>query len=395
MRIIYFSNEDVPGDHAGAVHSWAVARGLVCRGHEVTLVSAARPGLAARERREGVLILRAPSRLAGVKCNLRAFHLLPYLLSQPYDVVMERYLTLNGLGFIFATLKNLPYFVEVNGPHLEEIGYRLKLAGTRRMKILTWWVDLQFRRADGACAPNPAIVRPPARPRAHKIIWGVDEDKFTSTLRNSPRSRRWRENLGGRFAVVFVGSFHPWQGARDLPAIVAAATNLVPGVKFWLVGDGPDRPAAEEELLRRGLTASVAFTGWVPHGELPFLLAAADAAVAPFNDDYYPPLKEFGFFWAPTKVLECLASGLPVVTSDYPVLNEMVTHGRSGLLAAPGKAEKFALSIATLAQDAERRREMSTFAEKDVKERFGWRRHCEILEDLLRRAIAERRRRAP
>jgi hypothetical protein len=188
LRIVYFSNEDVPASHAGAVHTWEVARGLARRGHGVTLVSAAAPGLAAREEREGVSIYRRPSRVWGVKANLRAAPGLLELWGRRFDVAIERYLTLNGLGYLFAAAKGLPYYVEVNGPHVEEIIYRWNLSGTARAKVLAWWVDRQFARADGACAPNVNIVRPPARARARKIIWGVAEDQLSASLAQTRRA---------------------------------------------------------------------------------------------------------------------------------------------------------------------------------------------------------------
>jgi glycosyltransferase involved in cell wall biosynthesis len=392
VRILYFSNEDVPASHAGAVHTWEVARGLARRGHEVTLVSAAAPGLPAHERRDGVSIYRRRSRLAGVKCNLRAAPVLASLWPGRYDVVMERYLTLNGLGYLFAGVKKLPYYVEVNSPHVEEVTYRWRLAGTCRAKILEWWVDRQFARADGACAPKVNIVRPIARDRARKIIWGVNEEQFSSALAASARAESFREKAGGtgRFVVLFVGSFRPWQGARDLPAIIARTADVLPEALFWIVGDGDERPQVESEVDKLGATDAVRFLGWRRHRELPYIMAAADAAVAPFNDAYYPPLREFGFFWAPTKVLECQASGLPVVASRYPILDEMIKEGYAGYLVPAGDAGAFADRLAALGR-TENPGEMGRYGEEIVKREFGWRRHCEILEGYLREAVQKRK----
>ena len=392
MRVVYFSNEDVPASHAGAVHTREVARGLARRGHDVTLVSAAAPGLAAHEEREGVSVYRRTSRILGVKSNLRALPVLSRLWGRQFDVVVERYLTLNGLGYLFAAAKGLPYYVEVNGPHVEEVIYRWNLGGTKRARILEWWVDRQFARADGACAPNVNIVRPPARAVARKIIWGVDEDQFSSSLASTPRAKHIREKFDGRgkFVILFVGSFRPWQGARDLPAIVERTKKLRPGALFWAVGDGEDRPLTEAELEERGVADAVRFLGWRRHQELPYIMAAADVGVAPFNDAYYPPLQEFGFFWAPTKILECMASGLPMVTSRYQVLDEMVREGATGFLAPAGDAGGFARRLADLA-DENPRRAMGLCAEETVKAEYGWRRHCEILEGYLREAVDRRK----
>jgi glycosyltransferase involved in cell wall biosynthesis len=392
MRILYISNEDVPADHAGAVHTAEVARGLVRRGHSVTLVSAAAPGKAARERLDDVDILRAPMRVgpgAGVKCDLRAAWLLPYVLGRRYDAIMERFLTLNGLGTLAAKITGAPLLLEVNSPHLEEVYLRWNVEGKFVGKVLELWVDAQFKRADIAFAPNPNIVRPICRDRARKILWGVDENAFSRNLRDSDETQAIRErlNLDGYFTVFFVGSFHPWQGVADLPAIITETAKWLPNVRFILAGDGPLHSDIVERVADAGLCDTATFLGRQPHNRLPFLMAAADTALAPFNDAYYPPLAEFGFFWAPTKVLEYAASGLPVVTADYPVLDEIVPPGRGGILVPPGEPAAYAEALAELAADSGKREAMGVFAETHVKENYGWRRHAEILEGFIDEAI--------
>lgn len=398
MRILYISNEDVPADHAGAVHTWEVARGLARRGHSVTLISAAAPGKTARERLDGVDIFRARMRIGagvGVKCDLRASWLLPHILGRRYDAIMERFLTLNGLGTLAAKITGAPLLLEVNSPHLEEVYLRWNVEGKLVGRALELWVDAQFKRADIAFAPNPNIVRPICRARARKILWGVDEDAFGGSLRESKETRaiRKRLNLEGSFTVFFVGSFHPWQGVADLPAIITETTKRVPNVRFILAGDGPLRSDIVEQVADAGLSDAAVFLGRQPHKQLPYLMAAADAGLAPFNDVYYPPLEKFGFFWAPTKVLEYAASGLPVVTADYPVLDEIVPPGRGGILVKPGEPAAYAEALAELAADSGKRETMGAFAETHVKENYGWRRHAEILEGFIEEAINIRKKR--
>jgi starch synthase len=398
MRILYISNEDVPADHAGAVHTWEVARGLVARGHSVTLVSAAATGKAARERLDGVDILRAPMRVgrgAGIKSDLRAVWLLPHLLGRRYDAVMERFLTLNGLGIIAAKLTGAPLLLEVNSPHLEEVYLRWNVEGKPVGRAFELWVDAQFARADIAFAPNPGIIRTVCRDRARKILWGVDEEAFGRRLRESDETGaiRSRLNLEGFFTVFFVGSFHPWQGVADLPAIIKETARSIPNVRFILVGDGPLRTEVVKQVTDAGIGGTAAFLGRQPHARLPYLIAAADAGLAPFNDEYYPPLAKFGFFWAPTKVLECAAGGLPVVTANYPVLDEIIPPGRAGILVTPGEPAAYAEALAKLAADAGRRKKMGAFAEKHVKENYGWKRHVEILEGFIEEAAYIRKNR--
>jgi glycosyltransferase involved in cell wall biosynthesis len=398
MRILYISNEDVPADHAGAIHTWEVARGLAKRGHSVTLVSAAAPGKAARERLDGVDVFRAPMRVAsvaGVKCDLRAAPLLPHVLGRRYDAIMERFLTLNGLGTVAAKLTGAPLLLEVNSPHLEEVYLRWDVESKLIGRVLDKWVDVQFARADIAFAPNPAIVRPVCRDRARKILWGVDERGFGGNLRKSEKTQAIRKqlNLEDAFVVFFIGSFHPWQGVADLPAIIAETAERIPDVKFIIVGDGPLHGDVLKRVTDAGFGEPTVFLGRQPHARLPYLMAAADAGLAPFNDEYYPPLRKFGFFWAPTKVLEYAASGLPVVTANYPVLDEIIPPGRAGILVTPGEPAAYAEALTELAADPKKRETMGTFAEKHVKKNYGWKRHAEKLEGFIREAINIRKNR--
>jgi glycosyltransferase involved in cell wall biosynthesis len=131
--------------------------------------------------------------------------------------------------------------------------------------------------------------------------------------------------------------------------------------------------------------------GSVSHDELPYIIAASDTGIAPFNDAYYPPLRRFGFFWAPTKVLEYAAGGLPIVSADYPILDELIIDGETGILVEPGNPAAFATAILELAGDAERRDGMGRRGEAHVKSNFRWDVHNEILERFIIEAIKDRR----
>lgn len=392
LKILYISNEDVPASHAGALHTLEVSRGLAARGHSITLVSAAARGRAPTENIDGVRVLRSRMRAFGVKCDLRAAWLLPCLLKERWDAVMERFLTLNGLGVLIATAQDIPYLMEVNSPHLEEVFHRWgnekKLSG----RILHFWVNRQYRRCDLAFAPNPDTV-PDICPRREKIIWGVDADAFGRRLRDDAKTSEIRKNLDIRdkFPVLFIGSFNPWQGVIDLPEIIAMTTERLQQIRFIIVGDGPCREKVENDIEKRGLSEYCSFLGNVMHDDLPYIIAASDVGIAPFNDAYYPPLRQFGFFWAPTKVLEYAAGGLPIVSANYPILDELILDGETGVLVEPGNPAAFAAAITNLANDAERCKQMGRRGEEHVKSKYRWETHNEILEQFIEEAISDKR----
>lgn len=70
-------------------------------------------------------------------------------------------------------------------------------------------------------------------------------------------------------------------------------------------------------------------------------------------------------------VLEAMASGLPVVTSNCSSLPEQIEHGKGGFLVPVGDVEGYATAINNLAQRPKLRREMGQFNRDRIEQRFG------------------------
>jgi glycosyltransferase involved in cell wall biosynthesis len=114
--------------------------------------------------------------------------------------------------------------------------------------------------------------------------------------------------------------------------------------RLLVVGDGPERAALTADLERRGLRDVATITGAVRPAEVAQHLAAMDVALAPYpahGDAYFSPLK----------VVEYLAAGVPVVASRTGQLPELIRHGVTGLLVAPGDARATAAACNRLRLD--------------------------------------------
>jgi glycosyltransferase involved in cell wall biosynthesis len=115
----------------------------------------------------------------------------------------------------------------------------------------------------------------------------------------------------------------------------ASRTNL----KVVIVGDGAGRNRLEEAAGKH-LGASVILTGRVPRDQVPHYLAAMDVASLPQSVD------QVGSFRYTTKLSECLAAGLPIVTGQIPLAYDL---GDDWLWRLPGKAPWDARYIDALA----------------------------------------------
>jgi colanic acid/amylovoran biosynthesis glycosyltransferase len=175
------------------------------------------------------------------------------------------------------------------------------------------------------CDYNAAYLRhrvPRAGARLHKVVMGVDPDRF----------RRTRPYPGGR-TVAAVGRLIEKKGF----AYLLAAARSLPDVRVLIAGDGPLR-----DELERDAPANVELLGALPPDQIRQLLEQADLLALPCvvaadgDRDSMPVV-----------VKEALAMEIPVVGSDEVGMPEMV-RDEWGRLVPPSDTEALAGAIAEL-----------------------------------------------
>jgi len=126
--------------------------------------------------------------------------------------------------------------------------------------------------------------------------------------------------------AVYVGGMQAHRGLE--PAIQALA--LVPGLELRLLGPGRSdyRAGLRDLAVREGVTDRVDFAGIVPPGEV--LDAVRDAA---FGLALFEPTCLSHRLVAPNKLYEYTAAGVPVLTSDLPVMRAFVEEWGLGAVA--------------------------------------------------------------
>ena len=132
-----------------------------------------------------------------------------------------------------------------------------------------------------------------------------NRDKDPSSLKNQlSRSRP---------VLMHVSNFREVKRVRDVIRVFAKVNKELPSV-LVMIGDGPDRPAAEEEARSLGVESSVSFLGKLE--QIAPLLAAADLFLLPSQSE------SFGL-----SALEALASGVPVIGTNAGGLPEVIRDG--------------------------------------------------------------------
>lgn len=166
-----------------------------------------------------------------------------------------------------------------------------------------------------------------------------------------------RQELGGgRRVLMHISNFRPVKRVRDVVRVFARVRETVPSV-LVMVGDGPDRGAAEDEARTLGVAGDVRFLGKID--AVAPLLAAADLYVFPSETE------SFGL-----SALEALASGVPVVAARVGGVPEVVRDGVTGALVPLGDVEAMAREAVRFLDPA-RWTAASAAAAADARARFA------------------------
>ncbi len=161
--------------------------------------------------------------------------------------------------------------------------------------------------------------------------------------------------------IIYIGTIQPrknlvrlieaFEKIDNLKLVIVGKTTGV-GRQAWMFEDILNRP---KEL---GILDKVIFTGFVPSGELPYLINGAEAFIL-------PSLYE-GFGIPP---LEAMACGTPVLVSNTSSLPEVV--GEAGLLFDPYSVTQIEQAIRTVVSDKKLRLKLSK-ASLNRSKQFSW-----------------------
>jgi len=376
MKVLYSAiDQRVPGIKGGSVHVQSVAEGLARLGHEVRVIAAPGDGDLPASAVHWVA-LGAPFGLPHLRLLRRRAVREIARRMQP-DVVIERYHNFGGEGILAAEAVGAAGILEVNAPVVDYPGSRKQVLDRALLvEPMRRWRERLCRAARLIVTPTAATVPPwVPRDRIIEVEWGADTERFHPHATGPvPFTREAGETI-----VVFAGAFRAWHGAIGLVRAVAALrARGRRDIRAVLIGDGPELMRARDA---RGGDPGIAFTGGLPHAQMPACLAAADIGVAPFDVAAHPPLA-LGFYWSPLKIFEYMAAGLPVVAPALSRLHAIVRPDQDGLLYDPNDPAGLERAIETLTDRALRLR-MGRSARDHVVQHFSWAAHCARLDEAI------------
>lgn len=197
--------------------------------------------------------------------------------------------------------------------------------------------------------------------------------------------------------IVDLARFEPRAERRDLRAHLIVTRHLealydnasairalallrrqLPQATLTIAGSGPEGQALRALAAELSLADAVRFTGTLDRDELAALLREADLMLNPSLADNMP-----------NSVLEAMASGVPVVSTDVGGVPHIVRHGQTGMLVPPGDPQAMAAAAEQVLTEPGLWSELAAAARHEVQ-RYTWPRVAERLAAIYRHAVAAR-----
>ncbi|MHA3948162.1 glycosyltransferase [Cellulomonas bogoriensis] len=179
---------------------------------------------------------------------------------------------------------------------------------------------------------------------------------------------------GGR--VVYVGSVSVVRGARELCELGARLTHLGVGVEVVVVGGAdPEATALLRAAHERGV---LTWWGFRPSSEAFGHVSGALAGLSLLHD--VPNFRHS----MPTKVIEYMAHGVPVVTTPLPLAVDLVEGAGAGVVVPFGDVEAVTEAVVALARDPQLRARLGSAGHAAARRDHDWSAHAGTFLEALR-----------
>jgi len=213
--------------------------------------------------------------------------------------------------------------------------------------------------------------------KVYTIYYGIPtaEAELHQLDATALNAKRRELGIGPGPTVVCAARLH---FSKSLDTLVEAArhvVDLLPDAQFLLAGDGGELENLKRLRDKLQLGGNFHFLG--ARSDIYEILQLADVVTL------CSLWEGLGF-----SLMEGMAFGKPLVGTDVAGINEIIVHGRNGLLVPPRSAAALAKALHLVAANPSRAAEMGRESRKVLAERFDVNRNAQKLVDLYRKLLA-------
>jgi glycosyltransferase involved in cell wall biosynthesis len=194
---------------------------------------------------------------------------------------------------------------------------------------------------------------------------GVEPRFFLPRIYNSPSPLK----------LLYAGTWLDQRGIFYLRDALEKLASQLPGMTMTFAGCGCP-PGIIKNFFGPKLASTILVYPTVPSDQMHELFSAHDIFL-------FPSLME----GLPSVVLQAMASGMPVITTETCGMPDVVEDGLNGLLIPPADASAIENAVLRLAASAELRQSLGQTAQHTMT-RYTWERSAIMLETFFRHIIS-------
>lgn len=364
LKIVYISSSTIPSRAANSIHVMKMCQAFAKNGHEVILLAPDRQydtefGIQDVYSYYGVeacfeliklpwLSIKGRGYVYGLIAALRARSLQP-------DLIYCR----NTPSCYFATKLGLSAVLESHTP-MEEAGrvsdwlFKKIIQSKHLQKLVVITHALKSHYLGRyPFLRNTLLVAPDG---ADPIPEGAQPVQL-------PDSRQ-------RLQIGYIGHLYEGRGVE----IVIGMAQRCPWANFHLVGGMP----ADIEQWQSATTSdpNIFFHGFVAPAKANELRVAFDVLLAPYQKKVAIKVEGKGDtsrWMSPLKIFEYMAAKKPIISSDLPVLKEVLTHEQNALLCPPDNVTEWVNALERLREDQVLSTRLADEAYRDFIHNYTWR----------------------
>lgn len=354
-RIVAIAGSQIPSDTANSLQVMKACQAIVQLGHQLTLlVPGSRDTSVDLQSHYGLhtefpieWLPSASRRMFTWDAVRRARLLNPELLYTWFPQ-----------SAVFSLLYKYPVILEL---HLQPTGrfgpawHRAfaRLPGCKRLASITRALMDMLEHGYSIVLPPEEVVIAPN---------GVDLERFASL----PDPVTARRQTGLREAPTVICTGHLYAG-RGVELFLSLAKSL-PGRHFvWVGGRSEDVIRWKQRVEAEGIS-NLTFTGFIPNRDLPLYQAAADVLLMPYSRSIMGSsgIADSARVASPMKMFEYMAAGRAIVTSDLPVIREVLNE-KNVVFCEPDDVTSWKAALVSLFNDETHRLALGRQARQDVQ----------------------------
>jgi len=355
-RIIYISPSTIPSRSANSIHVINQCNALANHCSKVITFCASKGGRQGNKAIDDFYGIKIQNNLEIKQINVKsnkALQLKIALFSACYFLIKWRkndlVISRNFYISIFLTILKVKHVYEAHGPE-----------SNRSKKLLQNFI---MRNNKVVCISNELAKILTIQCDNHLDVKVLHD--AASTFNKADTDKYLIQNK--RFKVGYFGHLYTGRGIE----IIEKLSKKFPDIDFYVVGGDE---ASIAKLRKQVKMTNLKVVGFVRNNEARSLMLLMDVLLMPYQNKVSIglPNSDTSKWMSPLKMFEYLSSQKPIISSDLPVLREVLENGHNSILVKANEINEWYEALDVLYEDKLLRRKLANNAYELYSKRYTW-----------------------